>query len=180
MQRFLILVFLFMPAIIFGQKEYKHEYRLELRAQQSSYTTNITDTVLNIGNNGILAVQVFNREEEVIPFSIIKIKNNKTDITIYSDNNGFVSTSIEAGTYSITIDYIMATTLVINNFIVRENSRNCITASLGNSNALNIAIIYSCRELSSEEIESLIDDLSNGREDNELIINNTCYFMWEI
>jgi len=150
-----------------------------LTSHQSTFNAKITDTLLEI-NKSILKFQILDEKGEAIPFAIVRIKNSVKDTTILSDFDGFVSANLTSGTFSISILYHQYTPINIDNFFVKENAETTIKASLGLSNALRIALIYSIRKLKDEEIEKLIDDLSNNRENNELIINKTCYVMWEI
>jgi hypothetical protein len=150
-----------------------------LTGQQSTFITNTTDTLLDT-NKGVLTFQVLDKNGAAIPFTNITIKNGETDTIVRSDFNGLVSISLTSGTYSIFIFSLQFTPITIDNFIINENTKTTIKTSIGKSNELSIALIYSRRKLSNEEIEKLVDDLSNDREDNELIKNKTCYVMWEI
>ncbi len=68
----------------------------------------------------------------------------------------------------------------VKEFEVEENKKITISATLGKSNLLTIAAIYSKRKLTQLEIDRLIDDLSNDKENNVLIQDKTCFVMWEI
>lgn len=176
--RFLIFI-LFLPTIVFGQKKYKFDYREHLTSQQSTFTTHTTDTLLDT-NRGVLTFQILDKNGEAIPCTNITIKNVETDTIVRSDLNGFVSVSLTSETYSLSIFNLQFTPITLDNFIINENRETTIKTSLGKSNTLRIARIYSRRKLSNEEVEKLVDDLSNDRENNELIKNKTCYVMWEI
>lgn len=173
-----MLIILF-PTIVFGQKKYKHKYRHYLTSQESSYTSETIDTILQT-NKSILNFQILANKGEAIPFAKIRIKNSEIDTTIHTDLNGFASIKLTSGTFSVSIFSLHFTPITLDNFILNEQTKTNIKTALGHSNALRIALIYSIRKLTDEEIKKIIDDLSNDREENELIKNKTCYIMWEI
>ncbi|MBX7093349.1 MAG: hypothetical protein K1X56_01410 [Flavobacteriales bacterium] len=164
---------------MFGQKKYKHKYRQHLTSQESNFTSKTTDTILQT-DKSILTFQILDNKGDAIPFANITIRNSVTDTTIHSDFDGFVSIKLSSGTFSITIFSLQFTPITLDNFIVKENTKTDIKTSLGLSNALRIALIYSIRKLTDEEIKKIVDDLSNDKEESELIKNKTCYIMWEI
>lgn len=125
-------------------------------------------------------MQIFDRNGNVIPFANIEIKSRVTDTILHSDTNGFATSKINAGISSVNITALQYTPLSIDSLPIRENTKTTINATLGKSNALRIAVIYSLRKLSEKEIQKITEDLSNDNEENELIKNKTCYIIWEI
>ncbi len=148
-------------------------------SQESSYSSETTDTILQT-DTSVLTFQILDNKGDAIPFANITIKNSSTDTIIHSDINGFAAIKVSSGAFSVTIFSLHFTPITLDSFIVKENSATKIKTSLGHSNASRIALIYSTRKLTDEEVLLLINDLSNDKQENELIKNKTCYVMWEI
>lgn len=180
-QRFIILTLLLLPTILFGQKKYKFEYKDRLINQPSSYTTEIDSSNLAINKNN-LTFQILDYEKEPLPFAEIIIDIfGKKDTLFLLNESGFISTTLPSGTFSITINGMNYTSsLVIDSFELKGNTKATIKTSLSKSNDSQITLIRSVRKLEKIEIEKIIYDLSNNREDNELIKNKTCIISFEI
>lgn len=178
-RRLLILIIFFIPIAVFGQEKYKYKYRKHLASQQSSFSVSKRDTILE-SNKSILKFEILNKKEEAIPFANIRIKNSQIDTSFSSNIDGIAYIKLPSGTFSVSIFSHDITPIAIRKFLVKENTNTSIKTSLGLSNTLEIALIYSIRKLSKKEIKNLINDLSNESRENELIKNKTCYLMWEI
>ncbi len=172
--RLFILLLLLLPSVASGQK-YKYQYRQQLIRQQSTHNTETTD--LFNSDKGRLIFQILDQKGVAIPFVNIVIKNKDVDTTIQSDLNGFATINL-VGTFSFFLFDLQFTPINIENFILKENTETTLKVSLGLAN-LRIAHIYSIRKLKDNEIQKLVEDLSNDA-DNELINNKTCYVTWEI
>lgn len=127
-----------------------------------------------------MTILILDNKEEAAPYCKVLIKSNVTDTIIHSNLNGVVIATLPSGTYSISFFAFPFTSIKLDSFVIKANTKTTINTSLGNSNALCIAIIYSVRKLTDDEIAKIIDDLSNDREDNDLIKNKTCHIMWKI
>jgi len=177
--RLLILIIFLFPTIVLGQKKYKFMYRAHLTSQKSTFTTHQTDTLLETDKCN-LTFTILDNNGEAVPSANIVIKNNTADTIIHSDLNGFVTATLPSGVFTISINSYQFTAIKLDNFKVKANTKINISTLLGQSNALRIALIYSMRKLTNDEIERIVDALSKGGEDNELIKDKTCYILWEI
>jgi hypothetical protein len=92
----------------------------------------------------------------------------------------FVTITLPSATYSISILEFQSTPIIMDTFEAKGNTKMTIKTSLGQSNALGIILIYSKRKLTVNEIEKIVDDLSNDKDENELIKGKICYIMREI
>ena len=167
------------PALVFGQTQYKYRYRQHLTSQPSTYTTNTVDTLMQ-ANTGILTFHLFDNTGTAVPMLNITLKNSISDTILQSNADGFAYLELTSGTYSLMLFSLPYTPIVLENYIVSANTHTTITTSLGRSNAMSIALIHSIRELTAAEIQQITDDLSNQKEDIELIKNKTCYVTWEL
>lgn len=174
-----LLIFLFFPFLALSQKKYKYLYREHLKSQESFFFIQTNDKVFDNGKSKF-NVQVLDKNGNGVSFAEIKLKSNEIDTVIQSDIEGFASFYLPKGTYSIFIFELELTSIEVKEFVIEENNEIDFTAKLGKSNLLTIAIIRSKRKLTQLEIDKLVDDLSNGKENNELILDKTCYVMWEI
>lgn len=170
---------LLLPTIVFAQKKYKYKYRAHLNSQPSSYTAQVADTLLE-ANQCVFAFRVMDKKGESVPFSQILVRGNKIDTLIRADLDGYAVIALPMDTFSITISEIHFTSIQLQKVVATPNTKNLVNILLGKSNALSIALIYSRRKLTEFEIDSIIQDLSNEKNDNELIKNKTCYVSWEI
>jgi hypothetical protein len=177
--RLIILILFYIPLTLFGQKEYKYQYIKHLIKQQSTFSSNQKDTTLK-PDRSCLLFQIRDINEKELPFAKISIKGVSTDTIILSDYRGLASVNLPAGKYSFAINYSLFSPIILDNFKANSNSVTTIKASLGKSNSNLVAIISSQRKLTKEEIEKIVFDLSNEKEDNELIKNKICIVEWEI
>lgn len=176
----LLILFLFLlPEILFGQKEYKYNYRRHLISQTSTFTSESNYTLLSEGKVSF-SFWISDNKGESIPATNVKIKSSTIDTTILSDGNGFVTTILPTGIFSITIYALSFSTLQTNILATKGNTKTTIKASLGRSNVLNIITIHSVRRLTRVEINKIVDNLSFDNANNELIKNKTCYVTFEI
>lgn len=178
---FTILLLLLLPTFAVAQKKnhFKHEYRRHLKPQESNYQQQVTDLSLADGKS-VLNFNIVENTSDFIPYVKISIKGNNIDTTLITDYNGTASITLDADQVSIKIFSMMYTPITIENYSINTNSLSIFKMTLGFSNMYRIANIYSKKKLSEEELEKLVDDLSQNKEDNELIINKTCYVLWEI
>lgn len=177
--RFLFSILFLLPMIAIGQKKYKYQYKERLVSQQSSFTFEVEDTLLDAGIS-ILELQILDKNEVSLPHAKVIIKSKHSFTRFYSNINGVTSINIDSDTFSITLFDFHSTPLTIDNFVLKEYTKTVIKTSLGQINASRVALIHSSRKLTNEEIKRLIEDLSNGKNDTELIQNKTCYITWEI
>ena len=168
-----------LPVFVLGQEKYKFKYRQFLTRVESTYSATTTDTLLE-SNKSVLSFQILDKQGETVPFQHITIKNNEVEKSFLTDLNDFFTITMTSGTFSISIYGQIYTPITIDNFNLKESKKVNIKISLGRANEMKIALISSVRKLTDEEIEKIIDDLSNGREDNQLIKNKTCFIGWEL
>ncbi|MBL7890725.1 MAG: hypothetical protein JNL24_14325 [Bacteroidia bacterium] len=178
MKRSIALLILFIPLLSLSQNKYKHEYRIHLKPQLSSYSIVFPDTI-EVGKRTVKFI-IADNKNELIPFVHIQVTENKNDSTIQSNIDGIAYYKPKNDSISIKIFHPYYTPIEIKNLVVPMNSVLFLSTALGKSNALSIAIIYSKRKLTEAEIEQINNDLSFNKGDNELIKNKTCYISWEI
>ncbi len=178
LKRYIYILFLLIPAFCFSQTKYKHQYRIYLKPQTSNYSILFPDTI-EIGKRKIKFI-IADNKQELIPFVHIKVNDKHIDTTLISDINGVAHFEPKNDSLSIKIFHPFYSPVEIKDLIVPMNSILFLSTSLGASNALRIAIIYSKRKLTKEEIDQINNDLSFNNGENELIKNRTCLISWEI
>ncbi|MBI1307719.1 MAG: hypothetical protein GC181_14035 [Bacteroidetes bacterium] len=174
-----ILIILTCPRNTFSQKSYyNHTYQRPLNSVPSNYSIDISDSILGASGKSFLHFYLKDSKGRHIQYAEVHVWSLSADSLLYSDSTGTAKMILSKGYYSITIESIQYEDIKIDSLLVTENSSTAVHASLGNSNLLAIAIIHSKRALTEAEIASIIYDLSTEQE-NELILNKTCFITWE-
>jgi hypothetical protein len=174
--RVIISLFLFIPALLCGQEENK--YPIQLKNIPSTYSKQITDT--DAKNKCMYEFVVSDKNGHRVSYAKIKIRNSKTDTLLNSDINGYASFSMKADSIHLTVFYPNYTPVLLDLPPAKTNTKCTFTLFLGMSNDSRKGFLYSKRKLTEIEISKIIDDLSNGREDNILIKNKTCSVQWDL
>ena len=176
----LILILSLLAIVTIAQSKFNHEYRIKLKSQVSIYSTQIKKSSIR-NNQSYLKFIVTDCFGRSIEWPKIRIKGIDTDTSLISDINGKIDFYLSPGQSTIFISSVSFTPLEFKTLDLLPNTSYTFTVNLGYSNKLSIKQVHSKRELSTKEIEKLIDDLSRHRkEENELIKNRICYILSEI
>ncbi len=175
-----LILLLSLTNIVFGQKGYKYKYDLHLKNIPSTYSI-VYDSLTN-KDNLTKFIFIESRGDTVIK-SYIKIKSDNIDTLIHNDFSKITTITkvfLKPNKYDFTVTSVEFGTLNIKNINIYNNSSTIIISKLGYKNDLEFGEIHSKRKLNNKEIEKIIDDYSNRKDESELIKNKTCIIMWQI
>ncbi len=176
-----LILLLILTNTVFGQKGYKYKYDLHLKNIPSTYSI-VYDSLTN-KDNLTKFISIDSSGDTVLQLNI-KVKSINFDTIIRNDFSQIktnVKVLLKPNKYNINIfSSLEFSPLNITNINIYNNTSTTITSKLGFNNGLEFGEIHSKRKLTDKELEEIIDDCSNRRDENELIKNKTCIIMWQI
>jgi hypothetical protein len=175
-----LILFLILTNTVFGQKGYKYKYDLHLKNIPSTYSI-VYDSITN-RDNSTKFIFIESRADTILQV-YIKIKSANIDTVIHNEISQLKTITkmpLKPDKYDIIVSSIEFSTLNIDKVNIYNNTATTIISKLGYKNELEFGEILSKRKLNDKEIEKIIDDYSNRRDESELIKNKTCIIMWQI
>ncbi len=164
-----------------NKKEYPAFYKISTCYKKipSTYTIEKIDDNEN-SKDSLLHIVVMEKKEGV-PFLNIYVKNESVDMNGRTDIDGRCGLKIIPGNYQINLSYAGCTPITISDFKIEPHIKYIINITLGCTGKGSIMHIQSKRNLSTDELDKLVDDITNDKgEENELILYKICYYGFEI
>jgi hypothetical protein len=174
----LIVMTFFLHSSSLGQTKYKYEYTIHLKKQESTYSLRTTDSSIN--GKSCINFHLLNKKRDFIPFATIIFKSKSGDTILFSNLNGEATIILPPDTLNLIVNVIGYSPLPSKKFYFRPNSMNDFKIIMGKSNELRVGHIHSSRKLKESEIQKIIEDISNDKEEDELLKSKICYILWDI